>query len=71
LTRDKTYQVLGHKNPISGYKNYIAQGVGEDLKRYYGHFNILQVLGSAEFKEGAIENCEETDLETVRQVKNN
>ncbi len=71
LMRDKTYQMLGHKQRYKGYQNYIAQGVDDDLKRYYGHFNILQVLGSAEFKEDAIESFDEADLGQIRKALNN
>jgi len=53
LHRDKTYQMLGHHHKYSGYLKYIEQGVDEDIKRYYGRYNVLSVLGDAEFKEEA------------------
>ena len=63
LYREKTYQMLGHKQRYKGYQNYIAQGVDEDIKRYYCHYNILSVLGSPEFKKSAIESSKETELD--------
>ena len=71
LEREKTYQMLGHKQRYKGYRSYVDQGVDEDLKRYYGHFNILRVLGSAEFKEDTLEALEETDLNEKRKALNN
>ena len=71
LMREKTYQMLAHKQRYKGYQNYIAQGVDDDLKRYYGHYNILQVLGNAEFKKDAIETFEDTELEKIRIALNN
>lgn len=68
LCRDKTYQMLGHKQRYKGYANYINQGVDEDIKRYYGRYNILSVLGSAEFKESAIKLAEETGASEIRKA---
>ena len=71
LHRDKTYQMLGHKQRFKGYRDYVAQGVDEDLSRYYNRFNILSVLGSADFKEQALKTFEETNIDEVRMSLNN
>jgi putative transposase len=70
LYREKTYQMLGHKQRYKGYQTYISQGVDEDLKRYYSRFNVLSVLGSAEFKEGRKEFIEAIDLDEINGLNN-
>jgi len=63
--------MLGHKQRFKGYRDYIAQGVDEDLKHYYRRFNLLSVLGGTEFKESAIEAFEKTDPDEIRTALNN
>ncbi|MDQ7048292.1 MAG: transposase [Enterobacterales bacterium] len=63
LQRDKTYQMLGHRKKYSGYLKYVEQGVDEDIKRYYGRYNLLSVLGDAEFKAQAQQMAEDDKLE--------
>jgi len=47
------------------------KSVDDDIMRYNSDFNVLKVLGSAEFKEDAIETFEETELEQIRNALNN
>ena len=68
LYREKTYQMLGHKQRYKEYQNYITQGVDEDIKRYYCHYNLLSVLGSPAFKKSAIESSKETELDEVTKA---
>ncbi len=65
LERDKSYQMLGHKGRFQGYRNYVQQGADDDLKRYYGRYNILSVLGNREFKEYVVERVEAFELEML------
>lgn len=67
LKRDKTYQMLGHRNRFQGYRRYVEQGTDEDLKRYYGRYNILSVLGSGEFKENVVERVEEFEEKILEE----
>ena len=67
---DKTYQMLGHRQKYQGYSTYVEQGVDEDLKRYYGHYNILSVLGDAEFKEEARQASDENKLDLTPFLNN-
>jgi putative transposase len=66
LCRDKTYQMLGQKSRCKGYKNYVEQGVDENVKRFYSKGNILGVLGSKEYREERREENDKTDLLTLR-----
>ena len=70
LHRDKTYQMLGHQQKYKGYSKYVEQGVDEDLKRYYGHYNILSVLGDAEFKEQALQASDKSELDLTPFLNN-
>jgi putative transposase len=36
LARDRTYQMLAYKQRYKGYRNYVEQGVDDDIKRFYG-----------------------------------
>ncbi len=71
LVRDKTFQILGHKQRNKGSQSYIAYGVDEELKRYYSDFNVLQLLGSVEFKESAYQAFEEIKLDEIKEAINN
>lgn len=66
LCRDKTYQMLGHKQRYKGYQNYVEQGVDDDIKRFYSKGNILGVLGDKEFRAICEEEYKETDLLALR-----
>ena len=70
LHRDKTYQMLGHRHKYKGYLKYVEQGIDEDLKRYYGHYNILSVLGDAEFKLAAEQASVEDKKLPVKRLEN-
>ncbi|NOY16406.1 MAG: hypothetical protein GXP23_05650 [Gammaproteobacteria bacterium] len=66
LHREKTYQMLGLKKKYQGYQAYVAQGVDEDILRFYSKGNILSVLGDREFRETVRQECEDTDLNKLR-----
>ncbi len=51
LYRDKTYQMLGHKQRYIGYAKYVDLGIDEDIQRFYNKSNTLSVLGDNEFRE--------------------
>jgi hypothetical protein len=62
LERSKTYQMLGQKQKYLGYKNFVEEGVDEDIKRFYNKGNIATVLGDREFKNQLLENEEEIQV---------
>ena len=68
LYRDKTYQMLGHRNRYKGYFDYVEKGVDEDIKRFYSKGNILSVLGDKEFREVRKEENDELDLNKLRRA---
>ena len=67
LYQEKTYQMLGQKQRYKGYKNYVEQGVDEDIERFYSKDNILPVLGTKEFKEEKQQEFKTIDLEQLRR----
>jgi putative transposase len=68
LNRERTYQMLGHKQRYRGYRRFVEKGVDEDIKRFYSKGNILSVLGNKEFKQERQEEFEETDIVKLRQI---
>lgn len=68
LQRERTYQMLGQKRKYQGYQNYVAQGVDDDILRFYNKGNIIPVLGDLSFREMARQETEETDLNKLRAV---
>jgi len=68
LHREKTYQMLGHRKKYLGYRDYVMEGIDEDILRYYSKGNILSVLGDKEFRESVREETKDVDLEVLRQV---
>ncbi|MDQ7050151.1 MAG: hypothetical protein Q9M92_11710 [Enterobacterales bacterium] len=66
LVQDKTYQMLGHKQRFKGYRNYVEQGIDEDIKRFYSKGNILGVLGDKEYRAARKEESDETDIIALR-----
>jgi len=66
LHQDKVYQMLGHKQRYKGYRNYVEQGVDEDIKRFYSKGNILGVLGDKEYRAARKEESDETDIIVLR-----
>ena len=55
LDRDLIYQMLGKRQRYSGYRNYVEQGVDEDIRRFYSKGNVASVLGDKGFKERLVE----------------
>ena len=51
MTREPTYQLLGHRHPYAGYKAFVEQGVDDDLWAVYGKDYLPSVLGDHAFKE--------------------
>jgi putative transposase len=45
LYRDKTYRMLGHDDPSTGYANYVAAGVDKDTADFYRKGNIATLIG--------------------------
>ncbi|KDC52233.1 transposase [Pseudoalteromonas fuliginea] len=50
LTRDFTYQILGHRHKFKQYKAYVLRGSSDELTDFYDKGNIASVLGSDGFK---------------------
>lgn len=55
LYRDKTYQLLGHKQRYRGYANYVEDGVDAELSRLYERGNLPGVMGSVGYREWVYE----------------
>ena len=68
LYRDKTYQMLGHRNRYAGFADYVEAGIDEDIKRFYSKGNILSVLGDKEFRTERKEEHDKLDLEGLRRA---
>lgn len=68
LYRDKTYQMLGKRDRYLGYQAYIAEGIDEEIQRYYGKDNILSVLGDKHFREAVKQEAQDYDLDVLRAV---
>lgn len=50
LERDKTYEILGHKQRYRGYAEYVHEGVDPELLKYYRHGNTATVIGDSRFR---------------------
>jgi len=68
LYRKKTYEMLGRRDKYHGYESYVAEGVDEDIQRFYSKGNILSVLGDKGFREMVREETQEIDLGILRRV---
>tara|TARA_R110002073_G_scaffold216600_1_gene376782 strand:+ start:414 stop:1394 length:981 start_codon:yes stop_codon:yes gene_type:complete len=62
LERDTVYNMLGQRNKYIGYKTYIAAGVDEEMRRFYGKGNIAAILGDATFKASIAKNKEQIKI---------
>ncbi len=51
LERDKTYQMLGKRQRYQAYKNYVLEGIDEDIAQYYNKGNQASIIGSKDFRE--------------------
>ena len=51
LNRETTYGLLGKKHKYIGYRNYVMQGLDEEVKQFYSRGNYASVIGVKEFKE--------------------
>ncbi|MEW4365802.1 helix-turn-helix domain-containing protein [Aliikangiella maris] len=60
--------MLGQRQKYVGYRNYVAQGVDEDISRFYNRGNYLTVLGDKAFKESVREETKEQNIEQLRKV---
>jgi putative transposase len=50
LYREKSYQLLGHRQRYKGYVNYVMQGVDEDILQYYQRSNLPSIVGGKGFR---------------------
>jgi putative transposase len=50
LYREKTYQLLGHRQRYKGYVNFVMQGVDEDILKYYQRGNLPSIIGGKGFR---------------------
>ncbi len=56
LYREKTYQMLGHRQRYKSYANYVMQGVDEDILRFYQRGNLASVIGGTDFRAWVYDN---------------
>lgn len=63
LHREKSYQVLAHKNRYAGYRDFVLQGNDADTDKFYGKGNTGSIFGDKLFRQAILE---EKELPRVR-----
>lgn len=58
LHREKSYQMLAHKNRYVGYRDFVLQGNGADTDKFYGKGNTGSIFGDKLFRQAILEKKE-------------
>ncbi len=61
LSQEMIYRMLGQRQKYMGYRNYVAAGVDEDIKRFYSKGNQASALGDKAFRAAIWEEHREQD----------
>ena len=71
LAREKTYQVLGGKNPCEKYRSFVLNGNDPHTKQFYGGSCVTGVFGDKSFRQSVYDEREmfEAASDLPRMVK--
>jgi len=68
LRRDKIYQMLGQAQQCTGYRAFVAEGIDDELRHYYGKGNIATVLGDKSFKKRILKKNKSQKTSSLKQI---
>jgi len=68
LERDTIYQLLGQRQRYTGYRAFVAEGIDDELKKFYNKGNIAAVLGNSLFKKSILKKNRSINTQSIKRV---